>query len=65
MTEYLIRYKEINVKEITLTYGKEGIEESVKENIEMGHFNPGGSVILNKYPFYEVISINGIRQQER
>jgi hypothetical protein len=59
MTAYVVRYKEITVKEITLYYGKEGIEDLAKENVESGHFNPQGAVTLNKYPFHEVISVNG------
>jgi hypothetical protein len=57
--KYVVRYKEITVKEITLEYGREGIEDLARENVENGHFNPAGAVILNKYPFFEVISVNG------
>lgn len=57
--KYVVRYKEITVKEITLEYGRDGIEDVAKDNVERGHFNPEGAVVLNKYPFREVISVNG------
>lgn len=59
MTDYIVRYKEITVKEITLKYGIADGEDLAKESVERGHFNPAGAVTLNKYPFFEVISVNG------
>jgi len=62
MTDYAVRYKEITIKEITLKFGKEDAQDMAKEDIESGHFNPLGSITLNKYPFFEVISVIEIRK---